>query len=78
MHRIFPVDVVQQITHVIEARVISAGDLMHRKHPIMQNHKVATAAELTDALLGCLLSMNDADKQAMIDVLTNMISKSVD
>lgn len=48
---------------------------MHRGHQVMPHHKVATSGELSQALIGCLLTMSDADKQLLIDTLGRMISK---
>lgn len=72
---IFPPRVIDAIQDAVQARVVSAGDLMQRKHPILPEHRVAMPDELAQAVIGCIHTLPDDLKRELIRALERTISK---
>ena len=64
-----------KVEAAIQSRIQSVDDLNHRKHPVLPHYKVGDSSELTKALLNCLCTLSDKDKQEVIDTLQKFMSK---
>lgn len=73
--KLFPKDLMDRISDMIESRLVTAGELKNRKHQIMDHYKIGTSAEISSYLIGCLLTLSDQEKQQMIDLLRSLQSK---
>lgn len=71
----FSNDIQTKVDSVIQSRIQSVNDLQHRNHPILPHYKVGDSAELTKALLNCLCTLSDEEKQEIINTLQKFMSK---
>lgn len=73
--KIWPEELMAKLTSAVGERVLSAGDLMQRKHPILPHYRVGEPMELARAVTNCLLALPDEDKKVVIDILQKFMKK---
>lgn len=73
----FSNEILEIVEQKINQRVLSVGDLINRKHPVLHSYKVGDSAELTRAVMNCLLTLSDAEKDQIIKTLERLKSKPI-
>lgn len=71
----FSEHILKVVEDKIDQRIMTVGDLINRKHPVLHSYKVGDSAELTRAVMNCLLTLSDADKDQIIQALEKLKSK---
>ena len=70
----FDKELLETLTDIVSARLVTVHDLHQRKHPILAHYKVGDSRELVQALSHCLFALSDADKIKLIDTLSKTVS----